>query len=157
MVAEVHAQASRKYDRKNMGWFKEYLQESNALLGLGVEEGDALLEALLVCLPGLQQLCFWSTVSVGQGCLQLRILSHNTKYHSLLPGSFIKQYIDKRHVYLKHASYRMFAQLTMLDMDMRRSPPALLKAVRALSLRMEVGLSALHKRRLNETESALAF
>ena len=51
-----------------------YLHECNALLGLLVEEGDALLETLLVGLPGLQQLGLASAVCILQGSWHLHIL-----------------------------------------------------------------------------------
>ena len=50
------------------------LHVGDALLGLLVEEGDALLEAFLVGLPALQQLRLPRTVSIPQRGWQLTIL-----------------------------------------------------------------------------------
>ena len=51
-----------------------YLQVGNSLFGLDIEEGNALLEALLVGLPGLQQLRLLGAVTAAQGRLHIRIL-----------------------------------------------------------------------------------
>lgn len=50
------------------------LHECNALLGLLVEDGDALLEAFLVGLPGLQQLCLAGAVCLLQSSWHLHVL-----------------------------------------------------------------------------------
>ena len=55
--------------RKNM-----YLQIGDSFFGLDIEEGNACLEALLVGLPGLQQLRLLCAVTAAQGRLHVRIL-----------------------------------------------------------------------------------
>ena len=50
------------------------LHEGNAFLGLLVEDGDALLEALLVGFPGFQQLSLPGAVSLLQGSRHLQVL-----------------------------------------------------------------------------------
>ena len=51
-----------------------YLEIGNSFLGLDIEEGNALLEAFLVGLPGFQQLRFLGAIAAAQGCLHVRIL-----------------------------------------------------------------------------------
>lgn len=50
------------------------LHEGDALLGLLVEQGNALLKALLVSLPGLQQLGLFCAVSILQCSWHIHVL-----------------------------------------------------------------------------------
>ena len=50
------------------------LHEGNALLGLLVKQGDALLKALLIGLPGLQQLSLPSAVCILDGSWYIHVL-----------------------------------------------------------------------------------
>ena len=64
------------------------LHESNAFLGLLVEQGNALLEALLVGLPGLQQLSLPGAVSILDGSRNIHVL-HAQSQDQSLPASQI--------------------------------------------------------------------
>lgn len=60
------------------------LHEGNAFLGLLVEEGDALLEALLVRLPGLQQLSFPGAVRILDCSWHIHVLCTDTTWLTCL-------------------------------------------------------------------------
>ena len=54
---------------------KVNLHESDALLGLLIEQGNALLEALLVSLPGLKQLGLFGAVSILDCSRHIHVLN----------------------------------------------------------------------------------
>ena len=71
------------------------LHEGYALLRLLVEQGDALLEALLVGLPGLQQLGFPGAVCILDGSRHIHVLHHTATSDDLIfSASEVEMLVD---------------------------------------------------------------
>lgn len=69
------------------------LHEGNSLLGLLVEQGNALLEALLVSLPRLQQLGLLCTVSILDCSRHIHVLHKMHKLINLCNQNAFSTYI----------------------------------------------------------------